>query len=256
MPSTLLITRLSAIAKARRDSVPSAERIVGEAAKRLGLDWRDCTPTERLKLLHEVRLLARAWLRREAEKAATILYPDEATKGLFGAAKAAAESFFKRAGKLIRNAVLAGWVAVMGPGELNPVMAQAVSEQVQVQHTFLGAFKQEIMEEEKKLLPARAEQYGDSVWGATHNAIRKVIARTGVFHFERRVHLGPETADDPCGICRSQRNKGIVPIGTLLPIGDSPCKSRCHCRFGWYVTKDGVEHIGGDPLYEPAFRTR
>jgi len=251
---TTTIARLAS-AKARRTSVPSAETLVAEAARRLGLDWRDCDDADRLRLLHEVRLLGRAWLRREAERAQAVIEAegDDATKALFGRARAAAERFFDRAGKFIRSSILAGWLAVAGPGEPTAAVADALDRGTTEQHEYLANFKSEVLEERKRLLPGRAEQYGGAVWTTAQNArLAEQVARETPYG--RRVHRG---ADEPCPPCAKAVGLGWVPLKQLPPLGDCDGGPACHCSYEFARTLPGKAwgHDGAALTIHPKART-
>jgi hypothetical protein len=78
-----------------------------------------------------------------------------------------------------------------------------------------------------KQFAARAESYGNAAWQA-QNIIRARGQPPGTL--EARFHLRLERHAE-CRTCAEQTAMGWVPIGTLLPIGDSECMNQCDCYF-------------------------
>jgi hypothetical protein len=69
--------------------------------------------------------------------------------------------------------------------------------------------------------------YASATWGVAQGIGREQAIVSGFTH-ERRVHQG---SDAPCLGCEAQRDLGWQPIGTLKAIGDSPCRTNCHCHY-------------------------
>ena len=76
-----------------------------------------------------------------------------------------------------------------------------------------------------KNTPARAGMYAEAGRG-TFEDVRSEIAKAAGNTEERRV-LG---VADHCSDCVVEAAKGWQPIGSLRAIGDSLCKTHCHCR--------------------------
>ena len=80
-----------------------------------------------------------------------------------------------------------------------------------------------------KQFVARAESYGNAPWQA-QNIIRGKGQPPGTlearFHFRREKHA-------ECQTCIGETERGWVPAGTLLPIGDSECLGNCDCFFAF-----------------------
>jgi hypothetical protein len=74
----------------------------------------------------------------------------------------------------------------------------------------------------------RADLYGAAVWTEGQNAEVRHRKRNGFTQY--RARLGPA---DHCKGCLDRAAKGWQKIGTLPPLGDSPCRSRCHCRWNF-----------------------
>lgn len=240
-------------------SVPTAQAILDGVLAEMGHAeaWGDGSldGDARLGVLHEVRLAGRAWFRAEAQAVLDGL----GEKALFGGAKAKVGAFFGKAKKYVRELVLAGVLAVAGPGPANQTDAivQATQQQVAEQIEYLEKFEEKIVSEDKPLdgtFVANAEQYGNAAWGGTQAVVRAASIKSNIFNFERREHLGPRSENDPCRVCAAQERLGQQPIGTLRAIGDSPCLCHCHCTFFFAVEAGGPEWIAGrGPLFEPAF---
>lgn len=81
----------------------------------------------------------------------------------------------------------------------------------------------------------RADLYAERARG-TFEDVRREIARQAGFDRERRL-LG---VADHCRDCIVEANKGWQPLGTLRAIGDSICKSNCHCNFDFGRSIDGA----------------
>ncbi len=239
-----------AVADETEVSVPTAEVILNRALLATGHTdaWQAGTLSDRqqLDVLHAVRLEARATFRAMAEATLESL-DDHESKALFGATKAAIDRFFGKAGKFVREAIVAGVLAISGPDSAamdHPVVQEAIEAQVAEQLDYLDAFHAEILEESKPLdgtFVSRAELYGGAAWAASQQIQRGVAKKTGIFNFESREHFGVDD-NDLCGDCTREIKKGIVPIGTLRVIGDSTCKGMCHCAFNFYETKDGPQY--------------
>jgi hypothetical protein len=190
-------------------------------------------------VLHEVRLIAREWLRAEATKLLDVLAPPEEQKAFGDAARQAIGGFFKRASRFVREVFVAGALALGGPTPLDADDMAAIDANHAEQVEYLDGFRGALLDGSQAVdgtLVSRAEQYGSPVWGGSQQVIRmRFVRRKTIFDQERRVHVGP---DLPCFTCDAERNKGWVETGTLRKIGDSPCKVACHCHFEWRNSED------------------
>jgi hypothetical protein len=235
---------------APEDAIPSADAILARALDATGHAeaWEAGTLDGRrhLDVLHAVRMEARRILRAEAA-AVLVELAEHGEKALFGAARAAVGRFFERAGKIVREAIVAGVLAVAGPGPAvldHPVVQEAIEAQVSDQMGYLDAFRTQILDEARPIdgtFVARAEMYGGAPWATTQTIQRTVAKRSGIFNFEAREHFGVDP-NDLCRDCREEIARGIVPIGTLKVIGASACKTACHCAFKFFETEDGPEY--------------
>jgi hypothetical protein len=206
--------------------VPSTQAILRRALKRRGLSSVDgLDAKQRMEVLHELRVVARAWLRKQAELTLAEMTGEPETKGLAGKAKEAAKRFFKRSGKFLRNAFVAAALAVFGPGELSEAETLAIDRAHVVQVEYLDKWFKEVVAETATLDPGRASLYGGSVWPAAQNL--KLIRAKELGHgYGRRTHHGD---DRPCGPCSDSLALGWVPIEQLPPLGNCDGGPNCHC---------------------------
>lgn len=72
---------------------------------------------------------------------------------------------------------------------------------------------------------ARAGMYAEAGRGTYEEARTEAMKASGKTEERRLLGIA-----DHCSDCVAEANKGWQPIGTLRAIGDSICKSNCHCR--------------------------
>jgi hypothetical protein len=125
--------------------------------------------------------------------------------------------------------VAAGVLAHGGEQQMTPSAYGFLGSEVKAQYQYLRAFAADIG---SGLLPldgrlvARAGMYGQHA-RATFEAVRAKDAAAYGYDEERSIlHSG-----DPCGQCPAQAALGWVPLGTLIPIGQRTCLSRCRCTI-------------------------
>ena len=241
---------LRQLSSGRTHKASSAEDILRHVLRLLG--WTaayrrgELTERRRIKLLDAVRQYGREWLRHEAEQ----LFRVHGTeRSLASAAKHAVGRFFDRARGFVRELIVAGSMAINGPEPLDDHDLAEADRAAVVQSMYLERFAAEVELNTPPELavptapPApnalsapqiidRAEKYAGSVWGDAINARRQKVIRSGRYSQERRVHARPMGQHDACTTCLGESDKGWVPIGRLLPIGDSECLGiRCDCYF-------------------------
>jgi hypothetical protein len=78
---------------------------------------------------------------------------------------------------------------------------------------------------------SRSEMYVES-GRSTQRAMEGRMATTRGEDLEHNV-LGSER---PCSDCEAQSGAGWVPIGSLTPVGERTCLSRCHCHMNYRTT--------------------
>lgn len=114
----------------------------------------------------------------------------------------------------------------------------AAGQMIREQYDYLRRFAGQIANGEQALdgrFLVRADMYADAARG-TYEAIRQRIRVMEGYEEERSVL---EPGVDHCDGCLERAAEGWQPIGSLLPIGDAECLTRCHCEMR-YRRADGV----------------
>ena len=75
---------------------------------------------------------------------------------------------------------------------------------------------------------ARAKSYHHAAYETFAKALRRRIVRDGQAQFEENQL---EAGAEHCEGCLAASAEGRVPVGTLTPVGDRECGSRCLCRI-------------------------
>lgn len=189
-------------------------------------------------------------------------------RGLTAAMRHHVGRFFGRARNFIREAIVAGALALAGPTGLDADDLDETKRQAAAQVAYLDRFESEVVhartpeplaESGEALVnpmtaaqfAARVEMYGGAVHGTTQRVIRDKMRRLGVFVAERRVHRKPLSEHLYCKTCIEESRKGWQPLGTLREIGDSECGiAACDCYFVW---KDaaGKEYLSPPGRHNP-----
>jgi hypothetical protein len=222
-----------------------AKRILAAALKSTGLRTKfaagTLTPSERRLILHAVVQVGKERLKAEGQRLAKRLEraaesdPDglgfsSLSLVLFTSRRSAVTSWAARVGKYLRELFVAGSLALLGPANLTQLNLVSLAAAHAAQLTYLADFKAEILDGSQPVdgtLSARAAMYASAAWGVAQGIGREHAIASGHTH-ERRVHQG---SDAPCPGCEEQRDRGWQPIGTLKAIGDSPCRTNCHCHY-------------------------
>jgi hypothetical protein len=139
--------------------------------------------------------------------------------------------WFSRMVRALVPANIAASLAILGTPEPAPADIDSIRSQVNKQGGFLAGFYQKIRVGAELLGPktvAHAEMFAGSPWLSAEEVRREKMARDG-YSEERRI-LGADDGKN-CLTCPEQAGLGWVPIGTLLPIGQSECRSNCRCHF-------------------------
>ena len=241
------------------------------------------TGRQRLKLLEGVRQYGRSWLHHEAmtlierfqDSARSVggEFVDVVGRAILPAAKAAVSRFFRRARTFVHELILAGAMAMGGPGYPSREELEAVDREAQRQWQYFDKFEQEVLTNPPPelidlstttidVLPpsmtsrefaARAESYGSSAASAGQNISRTIQIKQGIVKAERRYHDYPwrRPGVDPCNGCIEEIRKGWQPPGNLKPIGACECESNCHCYF--IFSDDPSKPSGLDPDEQQKF---
>lgn len=280
----LLRTRVE-IGPNRTHKASSAEAILRHCLRQRG--WTrlyragQLSGVRHLRLLHDVRLYARAWLRHEAIQFARHYLGASAERSIARALGDGLRShfgrFFGRAKSFVRESIVAGMAALFGPAPLTGEEIEAADREATKQEQFFDRFYNEIEfwgKPSPREIPAppppqgipvpavrppmtpsqfvsRVESYGGSVHHAAQNANRATAIKQGVFKVERLVMGRPKT--DHCPECPNDAALGWQPIGTLRPIGDRECGVLCLCHFEYSDGHGGRPQIQGNrgPLPAP-----
>jgi hypothetical protein len=123
-------------------------------------------------------------------------------------------------------------LAGMGRTSLTAAETADVQARIREQLGFLKRFRADLGTSQALDGSAvnRARLYGTAVW-ATGQATERSVARLAGSTHERAVL----TAEHNCKSCLDRtggkRVGKWVPIGSLLPIGEGICRTRCECYF-------------------------
>jgi hypothetical protein len=120
-----------------------------------------------------------------------------------------------------------------------------VGRQIRTQYEYLRNFVAEIQNGIQPLngrALMRANMYGDAARGTFEDMRRRVEELVYGMQEEMRV-LG---IADHCVDCLAAANRW-APIGTLPRIGNSRCKTNCHCRFRFRAKKENGQYQYRDP---------
>lgn len=129
-----------------------------------------------------------------------------------------------------------GW-AEMGPSDWG-----RVEQRIRVQYDYLRNFAKQIEDGTQKLdgtLARRAQMYGEAGRG-TYSAVMDMEMRVRGYDEESNA-LHPA---DHCSQCLDETARGWVAIGTLTPIGQRICLTKCKCSLAYRKSATG-ETIGG-----------
>jgi hypothetical protein len=120
--------------------------------------------------------------------------------------------------------------AVLNQPEPPPADIDAIAAESRRQVGYLERFRGQLATAQQLLsgAAARAELYSFALWSVAQKVARAKAGRDGFR--EEFSHLG---AADHCGSCVHESHLGWSPIGSLIPIGERTCMSRCACFFSY-----------------------
>lgn len=98
------------------------------------------------------------------------------------------------------------------------------------QFSYLHRFATQIANGDQKLsgVLSRIDLYVHAA-RATYEAERNIVMQEAGYTYESSIlHSG-----DSCQGCLGENAKGFQPIGTLIPIGERDCLTRCHCTLDY-----------------------
>lgn len=147
--------------------------------------------------------------------------------GQIGAAEWIAQSQ-----QIVKDSQIASALAAYG-GRLRMDQGKwgLVGQQIRVQYAYLNRMADDMLSGRQRMngrLDARARQYGQASRSLYENIRRRESAAAGL-SFERNI-LHPA---DHCAQCVSQSARGLVPLGSLVPIGQRTCRSQCRCTLSF-----------------------
>lgn len=151
---------------------------------------------------------------------------------------------------LKRMACASAALAKGGWAQMTPADWGRVGWEVRRQYEFLHQFALDIGTGVQPLdgrLNVRANLYAQAARGI-YEEVRRAIMREAGATRERRV-LG---ISESCPDCIEYARRGWQPIGTLPRIGDSACRTNCHCTFEWDVVNRGTTNESSEVTNEYA----
>lgn len=80
----------------------------------------------------------------------------------------------------------------------------------------------------------RAGSYAQSGFATYEQAVNRRVVRDGTADEEANIL---EPGAQHCDGCLEATAEGRVPVGTLVPIGERECGSRCRCRIDYFSTE-------------------
>lgn len=183
-------------------------------------------------------------------------FSQSSSRSLAARAAGALSRFFDRVGHFIREAIVAGAMALKGDDHLTNAEIYAVDRLTRKQYQYLDKFRTEVIQNPPREIAdlssqvlitgpppmtegqfvARLEMYGNAPW-EVQNIGREIVRGQGVFQAERRVHKLSFAQHRPCHGgeqgCLEQSEMGWQPMGSLREIGDCFCMTNCDCYFEW-----------------------
>lgn len=146
--------------------------------------------------------------------------------------------------------VAAASVARGGLGQMSQADFGFVGALIKNQYQFLQNFANQIADGTQLLnrnLLRRARMYGQAARSTYEDMRRRIMRDKGVTH-EQRVLGVAEHCTTQGGLlgCLELSALGWRPIGTLPRIGNTPCRTNCHCRFrfGRLLNNGKIEIVG------------
>ncbi len=121
----------------------------------------------------------------------------------------------------------------------------AAGRMIRTQYDYLQGFAEDVASGKQALngqALMRADLYADAPRGTFEEMRRRYETMQNGMEEEQRV-LG---AADHCPGCLEQAALGWQPVGTLDPIGDEECLTRCHCKFRYRKVGPDGEWIVSD----------
>jgi hypothetical protein len=122
--------------------------------------------------------------------------------------------------------LLSAGIAQGGKAQFSPAALGRIGAQTRREYEYLRSYARQIANGQKPVQASRSVLYINASRQTFSEAERRMQRDAGV-RFERN----ELNASESCEGCRAEASKGVVPIGTLTPIGSRICKSNCLCRI-------------------------
>lgn len=123
-------------------------------------------------------------------------------------------------------------IACGGWENVTPSMWGFVGSLIKKQYAYLHQFALDIQSNPAYWLNGRLlvrmGMYQKAEWGTFEAVLQRLALMSG--KTEERAVLGDA---DHCPDCLDRHSQGWQPIGTLPRIGDSQCRTNCHCTFDY-----------------------
>lgn len=282
------VSRKLVIAQGKTSKASSAESILRHCLRALGFSnsYRQgaLSHEQLLRLVEEIRLYGRAWLRHEAEEC-IFAYAEGERASIKGILRAnswvegpggyliqqdsgfrhSIGRFFGRAKQFVRELILAATLAISGPAPLTGKELDGVDREAQKQEQFFDKFHQEMLQPREKpvatpvdttsyfvtvepapLTPGQFVARAESYADTAWQSAQRINRVSAVIQGQFKFE---RRIYDPeamnCSECPVLAHMGWQPIGTLPEIGEQECNGHCHCYFQYAETEDGVPHIQG-----------
>lgn len=134
--------------------------------------------------------------------------------------------------QITKTAMVSGGVlAKGGAAQMSSADYGRIGRMVRDQYAYLRSFAEQIQSGAQPLdgtLRARAEMYGQQSRVAYETIRGRDQAARGYRSVKNVLH-----AQESCSGCRAQSRRGWVQIGTLVPVGQRTCLSRCKCTVSY-----------------------
>jgi len=115
----------------------------------------------------------------------------------------------------------------------------SVGNEIKSQYQYMRGMAEDIASGRQPLnrtIVSRAAMYGQAS-RITYEKTRNAGQRQRGYAWERNVIHSGET----CSGCRAQSARGLVPIGSLVPVGSRTCLSRCRCTLSYARTNEAAQ---------------
>lgn len=135
--------------------------------------------------------------------------------------------------------VASGVIARGGAAQMSPADWLFSAREIKAQYAFARVFAEQVASGAQKLdgtVVSRARQYGAAVRGHFAREYGRGQQARGFASERNQIRSG-----ESCSGCRAESARGIVPIGSLTPIGQrSPCRVQCKCRLVYSRVAEAV----------------